>query len=235
MNLQPNHNHIAESHKQMAYSMPTHWPRNRWLWAVMLVFIGFVLTPTQSARAEEKIIYLPLIGHETDPPLDQQFTVEWVRLWSVWENGGRSQPLTCGNRGGILQVDVFDLQGEGSQRSGTINGRLNDVTVAVTHDAADGSRRVITATTGSENFDDGVALFALADTDTRTTVQIRTEIDGELVASPPITVTTATAAIPTAMLLDAGYCTDDTTCRALIEAEQCSGTFSWGVVFKRMF
>jgi len=202
----------------------------RWLLlAGMLLSILVTATPAQA----DTIIYLPHIdlGGVTPTGQSHDFTVEWVRLWSIWENGGTPSPFTCGT-GHTLQVDIFDLQGEGSTQPDSVNGRLNGITVMVTHRAADGTITTETQATGAGDNDDGVVQVPLLQD---ATVQISTDAEGKPVESPPVNVSTTIAAIPMEMLINAGYCTDEASCQPLIDADQCKGTFSWGVVFKRRY
>lgn len=172
-------------------------------------------------------LYLPLIT--TEPAKD--YTLEWVRLWSVWENGGQPDPFACG-ADHTLQVDVFDVYGQGrSVLPNAVNGRLNGVRVRVIHTDRAGNQTVEVKATGGE-FDDGVVLFDLQE---RATVQVIIDADGKAVYSAPVTVSTVIADIAPEELLAVRYCADEAACQALIDGDACRGHFSWGVVFKRVF
>lgn len=204
--------------------------------ALVLSAVLLLMTMTSTVTAAERV-YLPLINQPAlagattptvgpDATLDYQ--VEWVRLWHVSENGGSAHPLVCGT-GGVVQVDIFDEQGEGTTlHANAMNGRMNGVQVQVTH--RDGHVTMERQTTGPARFDEGVALFA---GQAHATVQVVAAADGAAVTSPQVMVANAAANISVAQLTNAGYCTDDASCQALIAADRCHGQFSWGVVFKR--
>jgi len=193
---------------------------------ILLGILCAVVINIGEAHAADTL-YLPLIN--TGPAPD--YSLEWVRLWSVWENGGQPEPFACG-MGHTLQVDVFDIHGQGrSVHPKAVNGRLNGIQVRVIHTDSAGNQTVEVKQTGGDAFDDGVALF---DLQKRATVQVIADADGKSVYSAAVAVSTVIADIAPAELQAVGYCADEAACQALIEADACRGHFSWGVVFKRV-
>lgn len=194
---------------------------------ILLGMLCAIVVTTTTVHAADTL-YLPVVV--TEPVKD--YTLEWVRLWSIWENGGKLHPFTCGTNH-TLQVDVFDIYGQGrSAHPKAVNGRLNGVQVQVTHTDHAGNQKVEIKTTGSGAFDDGVALFDLQE---RAIVQVIVDADGKPVYGAAVAVSTVIADIAPAELQAVGYCADEAACQALIEADRCNGSFSWGVVFKRVY
>jgi hypothetical protein len=193
---------------------------------ILLGIICAVVLHVPEVHATDTV-YLPLVT--TEPA--QDYTLEWVRLWSVWENGGQPDPFACG-LAHTLQVDVFDIHGQGrSVHPNAVNGRLNGVQVQVIHTDSAGNQSVEVKSTGSGEFDDGIALFDLRE---RATIQVIVDADGQPVYTTPVAVSTVIADIPLQELQAVGYCADEGACRALIDADACRGYFSWGVVFKQV-
>jgi hypothetical protein len=193
------------------------------LWTALLPFL--TVQRTQAAM----LIYMPVV---TNQPVTQRadpnatFQLDHVRLWSAEENGGAmGAPIRCGAQHKV-QVHVFDVHGDSNPQS-----RLDGVIVRAVYLE---QGHVITAfyTTGMLGREAGVVEVSVAGL---TEISIFTDANGRPASSHLATVTTAPAAIPLPQLVQAGFCQDDESCRYFVNAETCSGQFSWNVVFKRSY
>lgn len=176
------------------------------------------------ARAEQ--IYLPVVTQYTLVEATQEdadFQIDHIRLWSAAENGAALD--TCGQQHKV-QIHVFDQHGDSGRQA-----RLNGVIVQVIQ--YENNREVETfRATGLPGSDYGVVEFELKQF---AVVRIFADVDGHLVSSQTARITTLLPALPIQHLIAAGYCQDAISCQTVIRESQCTGHFSWNVVFKRRY
>ena len=188
-----------------------------------------VLFSTVTAKAAHAV-YLPFAALAATVQIvaaneTPDFTADSIRLWHVSENGGSAAPaLQCGNQH-KLQIHVFDVTGDQGEQS-----RLNNIGVKVVQYDAQGVRTEDVFHTGQDGANKGVVQIEFART---AEIWISSDVDGHIVTSQVARVTNLAYAIPTDRLIESGYCTDETSCQAFINANTCNGNFSWNVVFKR--
>jgi hypothetical protein len=200
-----------------------------------LIIIAFtclsILFSTISAKASV-LIYLPMVANSGGVRVIQaattsDFTVDSMRLWEITENGGaQTTPLQCGEKH-KLQVHVFDVNGDHGEQS-----RLTGVIVHVIQFDKQGNRTEEEHATGLPGMDPGVGEFELKQ---QAQVSLRYDVNGHSVTSAIAVVSNVPAEIPLAQLIASGYCTDNASCQTFINANRCSGAFSWNIVFKRNF
>jgi len=190
-----------------------------------------VLFSTVSAKAANTV-YLPFAALAATVQIvaaneTPDFTADSIRLWHVSENGGSAAPaLQCGNQH-KLQIHVFGVAGDQGEQS-----RLNDIGVNVVRYDAQGARTEEVFYTDQHGVNNGVVEIEFVRT---AEIRIISDADGHIVNSQVARVTNLAYAIPTDRLIESGYCTDETSCQALINANTCNGNFSWNVVFKRSY
>jgi len=188
-----------------------------------------VLASTVSAKAANTV-YLPFAALAATVQIvaaneTPEFMADNIRLWHVSENGGSPAPaLQCGNQH-KLQIHVFGVAGDQGEQS-----RLNNIRVNVVRYDAQGVRTEKFFDTGKDGQDKGVVEIEFVRT---AEIRISSDIDGRTVTSEVARVANLAYAIPTDRLIESGYCSDETSCQAFINANTCNGNFSWNVVFKR--
>ena len=226
-------------------------PQNRLVWGkglyVILLVLAIIMQHPQSLYADDPqpanetqpltyTIYLPTISYE--PPVtfvrteaidNAEFKVDSFRLWHIAENGGAGNggaagtPVECG-KGHKVQIHLFGTQGDVGPQS-----RLNGVIIHVRH--SDGkSQQEELKSTGLARYGEGLVEFELQKW---AEVKVMTNVEGHLITSDRVKLSTDALGIPQSMLIKSGYCQDGADCERFVSANTCNGLFSWSIVFKQ--
>lgn len=146
------------------------------------------------------------------------FTLIERRLWGVQENGGflAGESVNCGDKR-ELWVEVVDAAGN----------PINGVTVHGIYTKVD-------VVTGSQGKGDGRAEYVLGDGED---IRILRDVDGSDASSDTaVGMVTEPHLIDFPNLIQAGYCSDDATCKKnVVDPYACGGHYSWTVKFQRNY
>ncbi len=145
-----------------------------------------------------------------DPGAAPHFTKIMSRMWSKQENGD------CQGQH-LLRITVLDANG----------APLNGITLQ-------GIYTGMTLVTGDQGKGDGRIEFDLYGTGEGFVV-VRNNDGREATSDRAEGFTTKSLDIPVPVLIEGGYCSDDTTCQVFYNSYGCTGHHSWEAVFKRNY
>ncbi|MCB0183940.1 MAG: hypothetical protein KDE31_06740, partial [Caldilineaceae bacterium] len=177
-------------------------------------YLPLVMSAPNPPEAPVHKLFFPLILNGAPGPTT--FRIEHVRLWSAAENGA-SAASPC-RESHYIRVYILDSNGDAG-----IHSRLKQVAVEVSHVKGD-LNFTQTILTGEQPLPTpGVAEFVLYDA---AKVRIVTDVDGKMVISDAVVVTTDPAHIAQEQLIRAGLCHTPEECQRFVAARTCKGFYS---------